>query len=167
MTAKKQGNGRTTAKTAAKKPAAKKPAKKAAPAPGGDLEVYDPRAEFETAAATQYPPFPFRSWDGEQVHELPNPLALDPVEIRAALGLDPTADFAPEDLDNFSEAEMFAMLDNLVPEAWAAIQEMPLGARAALLTRWSEFVSEAVGDEGKGPSQSSPPNRAARRSKRT
>lgn len=169
--------------TAAKKPAArKKPAKKratpaaakraaakraSAPRKEAPPGVYDPRAEFEAVQDKQYPAFPFLGWDGEDTFYLPNPLTLDPVDIRVALGLDPNVDFEPEDLDALDQSAVFRLLEAMVPEAWAAMTRMPLAVRAEVLSAWTDFITEQVGEEGKAPSESSAPNRAARRSKRT
>lgn len=153
-----KANGRVTPKAP---PSAAQIAKKAT-----TDGVFDPRVAV-AQVATQYPPFKFNSWDGETVHELPHPLTLDPVEIQMALGLDPADDLDPDELDDLDHNQYFELLDNLVPEAWAAIQQMPIAGREQVLQGWTTFIEEAVGPEGKGRSGSAAPNRAVRRSKRT
>lgn len=165
--AKKRAARKRAAPTAATKRAAAKRRAAAAPRKAAPPGVYDPRAAFEAVQDKQYPAFPFLGWDGEEVFHLPNPLTLDPVDIRIALGLDPDIDFEPEDLDALDQSAVFTLLETMVPDAWGAMTKMPLAVRAEVLSAWTDFITEQVGDEGKAQSESSAPNRAARRSKQT
>lgn len=122
--------------------------------------MFDARAATEAAAA-EYPPFPFVAMDGTE-HELPNPYMLNTAELKNELGLGSDADDA--ELDGMDPDRV---LEALAPGAWAAIQAMPLVTQRRLVEAWQDHIGMEDDEQGKEPSQSSGPNRAARRSKPT
>lgn len=113
---------------------------------------FDARAVAAESAA-EYPPFPFTDMDGNK-QELPNPGMLSADDAARLEGLDE---------ESVGLSEIFGLLDELSPGASQAIRAMPMHVAGKLLESWQQEVD----DLGKSDSQPSPPNRAARRSKRT
>lgn len=115
---------------------------------------FDARA-VAAESTSEHPPFTFTDMDGTE-QTLPHP---------GMLSADEAARF--ENLENVEDgaalSALFEFLAELSPEASQAIRVMPMHVATKLLEAWQQEVD----DLGKSDSQSSPPNRAARRSKRT
>lgn len=103
-------------------------------------------------SADNYPPFPFIGLDGE-TYELPHPMALS---TGAAQRFN-------DAWKSGEEAKAFELLREWAPDAADAIAEMPVHVTQQLFAAWTDLVTES----GKERSESSTPNRTARRSKRT
>lgn len=116
----------------------------------GQLMAFDARARAADLAI-RYPPFEFTDLNGD-AYEFPHPMMVPGDIARAVQGGEMTAD---------------EFLAKVCPDAWAAVEAMPPGLQAELMGEWQTTVESQVGDQGKEPSPSSPPNRAARRSKPT
>ena len=115
-------------------------------------EIFDARAKTEAAEA-EYLPFPFTGMDGGR-YELPNVMLL---ESGVAKRMN-DAMVAGE------ENKVWALFEaEFPPETVAAMDALPAIVLGQLLDAWKGTVDE----EGKDPSPSSGPNRAARRSKQT
>lgn len=112
-------------------------------------DQFDARAEAEVAVA-ECPPFPFTGMDGK-TYELPHPGMLTTGQELAVMA-------APND------RAVFDLFEEIVPDAAAAMREMPTHVTVKLLAAWQ---ASQVGDEGKSPGPRSVPNRAARRSRPT
>lgn len=119
------------------------------------MATFDARAAAEEIEA-EYPPFDFEGMDGETYY-LPHPMMLTTGEQQAVMELQEEGDGAS------AELALFDLLERTAPEAMGAIKEMPAIVTAKLMEAWYEAVDE----EGKSPSPSSAPNRAARRSQQT
>lgn len=115
--------------------------------------TFDAR-EARAKAVEIYRPFDFIGLDGE-AYELPHVKMVDPGLTKALQSDDPD--------------ERDQGMDQLAPAAWAAIQAMEPAVQVMLVEAWQEHsgLSDDEDDPGKGQEQSSGPNRAARRSKRT
>lgn len=112
--------------------------------------VFDARAAAESAEA-KYKPWPFVGLDGE-TYELPNMLMVDAGMQRQVQAGEITQD---------------EFLEQVAPEAWKAIQAMPLGVQFELVREWQGQIAGEVDEVGKELSPPSASNRAARRSKGT
>lgn len=112
--------------------------------------MFDARRAVEAAEA-KYKPWPFVGLDGK-TYELPHMLMVD-------AGLQRQVQAGEIDQDQFLQA--------VAPDAWAAIQEMPVGVQLELVREWQGEAKAEVDELGKELSPPSAPNRAARRSKPT
>lgn len=124
-----------------------------------DVEVFDARAEAD-AAETNYPPFPFIGMDGK-IYHLPHPLMLRAGEQTTIIQAQAAGDA------NAAELALRALLTDKAPEAMAAMDQMPSVVVGRLMVTWQARSAEGVESLGEALGGSSPPNRAARRSKRT
>jgi hypothetical protein len=113
--------------------------------------TFDAR-KIEAETADEYQPFEFTGLDGETYH-LPHPMEL-------TTGQAEQANIAMRQGD---DSMLLAIFETFEPAAADAVRAMHIRVTTRLFQAWRDSVSE----EGKGRSESSSPNRTARRSKRT
>lgn len=94
--------------------------------------------EALAAVTDRHPPFRFTDLDGND-HELPNPMLL--TERHAEM---------------MSRGDLSGVFREIAPDAWTAIEALPLAVGAELGRAWLALG----GDLGKSPSPSSPTNGA-------
>lgn len=114
--------------------------------------TFDAR-EARSKAQEIYQPFAFIGYDGFTYH-LPHAKMVDPAAAAKMQADDP--------------ADRTSAFADMAPEAWEALQQMEPGVMVMVLEAWQAHSGLNDEDEvGKAQTPSSPPNRAARRSKPT
>lgn len=107
------------------------------------MAMFDAQAALEEAG--DFAPFSFVGLDGEN-YTLPNPLTL--TERQAA---------------RINRGEIKELVAEIAPEAWSAIEEMPIHVSQKLAEAWLE----GAGESGKSPRPSRRTNGGGKRSRRT
>lgn len=127
-----------------------------------DLDAFE-----EEAIAGEYAPLPFRR--GGVDYSLPHPSLLDVDDL---FELDRLVKAADSDMESFHQLREFLAVQ--AGDGGDAVREMKPLILWRLISAWQEQMQTWADDagpdgepEGKGPSTSSGPNRAARRSKPT
>lgn len=108
------------------------------------MPLFDARAAAE-ATADDYPPFEFVGLDGE-TYQLPNLLTLTERQIA-----------------RINRGEQAQLIAEIAPEAWSAIEEMPVHVSRQLGEAWAAEGGEA----GKSPGRSRRTSSGAKPSRRT
>jgi hypothetical protein len=107
--------------------------------------AFDAREHVTASPTVDYPPFEFTGLDGKP-YELPHPLTLTERQV-----------------DKINSGDPKGVIEDVAPEAFNAIQDMPSYVSKQLGQQW---LSEAQ-ESGKSPSASRRTRRAVKPSKRT